>query len=123
MIDLKPYYDAARAADEEVQTILNEMNVHFSAGTEEGRQAALDLRPALDEAKEKAAQANQLYLSMRDAAAQQGNSAAREFVPVTQDLHAGDTSAKEMARDTFDALDAFERLKFIRGGGRVVEPE
>jgi len=97
------------------------MNTHFSDSTDEGKQAALDLRPALDEAKGKAADANQLYLSMRDAAAT-SNSAAREFVPVTDNTSAGNP-AKEMKRGEFDALDAAARVKFMRGGGTVIESD
>jgi len=121
MIDLKPYFDAAQAADNEVQRILSEMNEHFNAGTEEGKQAALDMRPALDGAKAKAADANSLYISMRDAAAQ-SNSAARTFVPVSENLTAGDP-VKEMTRQNFDALDVPARLKFMRSGGIVTESE
>lgn len=121
MIDLKPYFDAAQAADAEVLRIMDEMNAHFSEGTDEGKQAALDLRPALDEAKGKAADANQLYISMRDAAAT-SNSAAREFVPVTDNTSTGNP-AKEMERKDFEALDAADRLKFIRAGGSVIESD
>ncbi|MHB1482094.1 MAG: hypothetical protein ACYCXH_07235 [Bellilinea sp.] len=120
MIDLKPYFDAAQAADIEVQRIMNEMNEHFNAGTEEGKQAALDMRPALDEAKAKAADANSLYLSMRDAAAQ-SNSAARTFVPVSE-TKASNEGAKEIILSDFNALDDTAKLKFMRGGG-TIKPE
>jgi len=122
VIDLKPYFDAARAADDEVQRVMNEMNEHFTADTEEGKQAALDLRPALDLAKEKAADANKLYLSMRDAAAT-SNSAAREFVPTNDHLEGTGDPAKEMTRPEFDALDAAARVKFIKAGGSVIESD
>jgi len=122
VIDLKPYFDAARAADDEVQRIMNDMNQHYTAGTEEGKQAALDLRPALAEAKEKAADANKLYLSMRDAAAT-SNSAAREFVPATDHLKETGDPAKEMTRQEFDALNAAAKVKFIKAGGAVIESD
>ena len=118
MIDLKPAIDAVRVADENVNRLLDEMNTHLTAGTDEGTQAALDLRPALDEAKAKAADAKQLYETMRDAASQSGNS-ARAFVPATgTNLTAGDP-AKEMARSEFDALDATDQVKFMRAGGKL----
>jgi len=122
MIDLKPAIDAVRVADEKVNRLLDEMNTHLTTGTDEGTQAALDLRPALDEAKAKAADAKQLYETMRDAASQSGNS-ARAFVPATgTNLTTGDP-AKEMARSEFDALDATERLTFMRAGGKVIESD
>jgi len=121
MIDLKPYFDSARVADEEVQRIMNAMNTAYQLGTDEGKQEALDLRPALDAAKIKADEANILYISMRDAAAT-SNSAAREFVPVTDNLPTGDP-AKEMTRQDFDALDAVDRVKYMRAGGSVIESD
>ncbi|HWR66076.1 MAG TPA: hypothetical protein VN364_08150 [Bellilinea sp.] len=122
MIDLKPAIDAVRVADEKVNRLLDEMNTHLTAGTDEGTQAALDLRPALDEAKAKAADAKSLYETMRDAAALSGNS-ARAFVPATgTNLSTGDP-AKEMTRQDFDALNATEQLKFMRAGGNVTESD
>lgn len=122
VIDLKPYFDAAQVADAEVMRIMDDMNTHFSDGTDEGKQAALDLRPALDEAKVKAADANKLYLSMRDAAAT-SNSAAREFVPATDHLNETGDPATEMMRQEFDALNAAAKVKFIRAGGAVIESD
>jgi hypothetical protein len=124
-IDLKPYFDHARSADEDKQRILNEMNAAFNDGTEEGKAKALELRPSLDEATNKALAANELYLSLRGASQQ--NSAADQFVPVAPE--AGKTSvedgqsaaAKEMKRDDFIALDADSRMKFMKAGGKVTE--
>jgi HK97 family phage major capsid protein len=64
-MNLKPYFDAAQAADANVQTIAAKIDQHFSAG--EGKEA-LEMRASLDEARAKAKNANDLYLSMRDAA-------------------------------------------------------
>lgn len=121
MIDLKPYFDAARAADENVQKIMNDIHAHFEKGTDEGKQAALDLRPTLDEAKAKADEANKLYLSMRDAAAIDSK-AAKDFVPANKDLSQVDNK-REMKREEFLALDASARMEFIRGGGAVLDQE
>lgn len=121
MIDLKPYFDAAKAADEEVYRIMNEIHEHFNNGTEDGKQAALELRPTLDEAKAKADEANRLYISMRDAAANDSN-AAREFVPVSDNLPQVDNK-REMKREEFLALDASARMEFIKGGGIVLDPQ
>jgi HK97 family phage major capsid protein len=73
-MDLKPYFDAVNTAEAEVTRLRNEIDSLFRAGDQK---KALDLRPALDEAKTKAKEANDLYLSMRDA----GNPAdpARNF--------------------------------------------
>lgn len=121
-IDLKPYFDSAQAADEAVQQIMTNMNTAFAKGTDEGKQEALDLRPSLDEAKTKAANANALYISMRDAAATSSN-AAQQFVPVTDGTNLPAPAGKTMVRDEFTALDAAARVKFLRDGGIVVDPE
>lgn len=118
MLDLKPYYDSAQAADDEVKRIMHDMNEHFALGTEEGKQAAMDLRPALDTAKEKAAAANQLYISMRDAAAT-SNSVAKEFVPAGTTSNTAD-AVKGMTLEAFDALDDTAKMKFMRGGGSIL---
>ncbi len=121
-IDLKPYFDAARMADDEVQRIMNEMNAAFEEGTEESKQKALDLRPVLDEAKRKAEDANQLYLSMRDAASV-SDGVAKNFVPVSDGVNLPASQAREMQRQDFLALDAAARMKFIKDGGKVVDEE
>ncbi len=79
-MDLKPYFDAANKADEEVKRIAGEIDAAFRAGDQK---KAMDLRPALDEAKVKAKEANELYLSMRDAGENDG--AARKFTPVSDE--------------------------------------
>lgn len=121
-IDLKPYFDAAQKADEDVQRIMNEMNAAFEEGTDEGKQKALDLRLSLDEAKTKASNANALYVSMRDAAAT-SSAAAKQFVPVSDQAEQSPAAGKSLTRDAFAALDAAERMKFVLDGGTVVDPE
>lgn len=122
MLDLKPQYDAARAASEKVQAILNDMKAALDAGTEEGKQKALELRPALDQAKIEADNANQLYLSMRDAAGTTDN-AARLFVPAGSAVSpdAATANAKEMTRAAFMGLDPEAQMKFMKAGGKLVE--
>jgi hypothetical protein len=121
MLDLKPFYDAARAANEKMQGILTEMKTAFDEGTEEGKQKALELRPALDQAKIEADAANQLYLSTRDAASASDN-AAKLFVPIANVDNPSANPAKEMNRAAFEELDADARMKFMKSGGRIVEP-
>ena len=121
MIDLKPYYDAARAADDEMQRIMNEMNTAFGQGTDEGKALALELRPRLDDAKAKAKDANDLYISMRDSA-NVSDGAAREFVPVSDAAErvTGD-AGKNIPRSEFLSMDTTSRMEFIKAGGKVTE--
>jgi hypothetical protein len=120
-IDLKPYFDAAQKADEDVQRLMADMHASFNDGTEEGKAKALEMRPQLDAAKDKAVEANKLYISMRNAG-NVGNEAARNFVPVV-DTAAGEQEAdkKEMKRADFELLDAKARMAHIQGGGTVVD--
>ena len=118
-IDLKPYFDTAQKADEEVQRIMNDMHTSFNGGTEEGQAKALEMRPQLDAAKNKAQAANDLYISMRNAAAT-SNDVARKFVPVADDLVDDPKAAKEMKRQEFEALDTDARMKFIKAGGKLL---
>lgn len=119
-IDLKPYFDAAQKADEDVQRIMADMHASFNDGTEEGNAKAMELRPQLDAAKEKAVAANQLYISMRNAA-NVTNDAAKNFVPVPDNLPDEPKGAREMKRPEFEALDANARMDFMKSGGKLVE--
>lgn len=123
MPNLKPYYDAALAADAEVKRILGEMDASFNNGTDEGKQNALALRPALDEAKSKAEQSNLLYVSMRDASLVNDKLGALFSLPAdpgaNNDQHGSD--ARVMNRAAFAALDANARMNFMKGGGKLVD--
>jgi len=120
MTNLKAVLDAARAADDELKRILAEMDAAFSLDTEDGRARALELRPALDEAKSKAEQANQLYVSMRDASLVKDNAAAF-FVPPADPGAENSTQGKSMSREQFTALNAAARMNFIKSGGTITE--
>jgi hypothetical protein len=121
MPNLKPYYDAALAADAEVKRVLNEMDTAFNDGTDEGKQKALDLRPALEEAKTKAEGANKLYASIRDASLVNDNMAALFTTPPdpAKDDQQDDKSPKVMKLPDFQALTPKARLAFSKAGGRV----
>lgn len=122
-VDLKPMLDDARKASDEVQTILNQMTTAFNEGTEEGKAKALELRPKLDEAQKKAKDANDLYVSARNAS-NVSDSAAKNFVPVPDNPAGGASDSKsEMKREEFSALDAAARMKFVHDGGTVIDPE
>ena len=115
---LTEMYEAAKAADEKVQVIMKDMVSAFGDGTEEGKLKALEMRPALDEAKLEAEKANLLYISARDADFEDPDAAARKFVPVS----GGDkTPAKSMTREEFDKLNAAERMSFMLADGKLVE--
>ena len=119
MLDLKPYFDAVNAAEAEVQRIANEIDTLFREGTDEGTAKALALRPALDEAQSKHAEAVSLYNAMQ--LANRPNDVARNFVPIT------DTSPDQavgnqptvIRRQDYDGMSLVERAKFIRSGGRL----
>lgn len=116
MPNLKPVLDAARAAEQDVSRILNDMETAFAENTDEGKSRALALRPALDEAKKKADEANSLYVSMRDAASVSNNAAALFVAPADPAVEAG---AKTVTRSEFNVLTAAERMKFAKSGGKV----
>jgi len=125
-MNLKPYLDAAQAADAEKKRILAEMDAAFNEGTPEGKEKALSLRPALDEATAKADQANQLYASMRDASLVTDNMASFFTVPpdpAVPSLNQSDESGKPktMALPEFKALTPRERLAFAKSGGKLTD--
>jgi len=120
MLDLKPYYDAANAANAEVQRIAGEIDAHFQAGTDEGKQQALALRPALDEAQAKAGEALKLYESLKTSA--QPGDLAKGFVPVSTtptDPETPEAPKGVLKLNEFQALAPAERMKFIKAGGVV----
>lgn len=119
MLNLKPYLEAAIAADAEKERIKHEINALFSDGTEEGKRKALELRPALDEARTKAEQANELYVSMRDASLVADNSAAL-FTPADPAaIDQKNSNSEVMKISDFRALPPSERLAFAKRGGKL----
>ena len=127
MPNLKPYYDAALAADAEVKRILNEMDVAFNDGTDAGKEKALSLRPALDEAQKKAKDANELYASMRDASLVDDNMAALFTTPAdpandgNRSPEQSPAAPKSMSLSEYRALSPKERLAFAKADGRIEE--
>jgi ElaB/YqjD/DUF883 family membrane-anchored ribosome-binding protein len=119
MLDLKPYFDAVNAAEAEVQRIASELDALFREGTDESKVKALALRPALDEAQSKHAEAVSLYESMQKA--NRPNDVAKNFVPVstTQPDQAENTQPTVIKRADYDRLSLVDRAKFIRSGGTV----
>ncbi len=118
MLDLKPYYDALNEADAEVQRIANEVDRLFREGTDEGKSEALALRPALDEAQGKLAEATALYETMQRA--NRPNDAAKNFVPVSNTAaEAAGSQPSVIKRADYDRLSLQERGSFIRSGGSI----
>lgn len=125
MPNLKPYLDAAIAADTKVKSILSDMDAHFTNGTDEGKKKALELRPALDEAKSEAEAANQLYVSMRDASLINDSAAPLFTAPsdtaaTSQPTDEGNTP-KVITLQAFQALTPEDRLAFAKSGGTLKE--
>jgi hypothetical protein len=127
-MDLKPYYDKAMAAEAEVQRMAGEIDAliqEHDAATDEAvkaekMQAALAKRPELDAAKAKAVEANQLYVSMRNASQESG--LPKKFVPANPDAQTdAQPEGKKMSRADFEALSAGERMNFTKAGGKVIE--
>lgn len=120
MVNLKPVYDAAVAADAKVNGIMAEMVAAFDDGTEEGKQKAMGLREELSKAQAEAKAANDLYVEMRDAQSQSDEN-ARKFVPVNEQAAKIDGAAKQISRAEYEAMPAMSRGKFIHDGGSVVD--
>ncbi len=120
MAKLKPLLDAAQAADAKVKSIMNEMLEAFESGTEEGKLKALDLRPSLDEAKQAAEEANQLYTSARDADDGDPDAAARKFIP-TGDGSKLASGTKEITRAEYEAMEYKDRHDYLQSGGAIVD--
>ncbi len=115
---LKELYEAAKAADEKVRVIMQDMVTAFDDGTEEGKLKALEMRPALDEAKIEAENANLMYISARDADFEDPDAAARKFVPVSE---GGNSQKKTMTREEFNQLTAADRMSFMLADGKLIE--
>ncbi len=119
MFDLKPYFDAVNAAEAEVQRVAHELDELFRQGTDESTAKALELRPALDEAQARHADAVTLYESMQRA--NRPNDVARNFVPVstTQSEPAEGHQPTVIKRADYERLPLVDRAHFIRSGGRL----
>ncbi len=119
MLDLKPYFDAVNAAEAEVQRVAAEIDTLFREGTDESKVKALALRPALDEAQSKQAEAASLYEAMQKA--NRPNDVAKNFVPAsaTTPGPAEGSQPTVIKRQAYDALSHVERAKFIQSGGTV----
>jgi len=117
MLDLKPYFDAVNTAEAKVQEIASEIDVLFNEGTDESKEKALALRPALDEAQSKHAAAIALYETMQKA--NRPNDVAKNFVPVSStstELSEGNQPTV-IKRQEYDRMSLMDRARFIHSGG------
>lgn len=119
MLDLKPYYDAVNAADAKVQEIASEIDAYFREGSDESKVKALELRPALDEAQNKYAEAVSFYEAMQ--MANRPNDLAKNFVPVSNiPLEQPEGHQPTVIkRQEYDRMGLLERARFIRSGGKL----
>lgn len=119
MLDLKPYFDAVNTAEAEVQRIAHEIDALFTEGTDESTAKALELRPVLDAAQAKHAEAVALYESMQKA--DRPNDVARNFVPIsdTRPEQTENNQPTVIKRDAYNGMSLVDRAKFIRSGGKL----
>lgn len=111
-MNLKSYYDAAIKAEAELQGVLQKADDLFQAGDQD---AALAMRPELDEAKKKADDANSMYAMMRDSEASTG--AAKNFAPANTEGN----QPKEMTRAEFGRLNARAAKDYVLAGGKIID--
>jgi len=117
MLDLKPYFDAVNAAEAEVQRVANELNALFTTGTDESMAKALEMRPALDEAQNKHAEAIALYEAMQKA--NRPNDIAKNFVPVSTETKTEGVQPTVIKRQEYDRLNLVDRALFVKSGGTI----
>lgn len=119
MLDLKTYLDAVNAAHDDVQRIAHNIDELLKEGSDESKAEALGMRPALEEAESKHAEAVTMYELMQKA--NRPNDVARNFVPVSSTSISTEleTQPGMMKRSAYDEMSHAERSKFIRAGGKI----
>lgn len=122
MIDLKPFYDSVIATDAEVKRIAGEIGALIQSESDEDKKSALAMRPALEEAQNKADDSLKLYEAMKKASAP-NNSVMPNFIPATEtdpDPEADNEQPQGIVkRNEFEAMSPRERMAHIKNGGRV----
>jgi ElaB/YqjD/DUF883 family membrane-anchored ribosome-binding protein len=117
--DLKIYFDAVNTAEADVQRVAHELDELFREGTEESKAKALAMKPVLDAALARHAEAIALYEAMQKT--NRPNDVAKNFVPVsnTQPEDAEDRQPTVIKREAYNRLSLLDRAKFIRSGGNL----
>lgn len=118
MANLKPIYDAVQTANGEVDRILEQMVAASDDPNEDVVQKALEMRPALEAAQQKANEVSALYDLMVHASGD-ADANARKFVPVAEKKP--DEGTKNKTRSEFEAMTYQERYQFFKNGGTLVE--
>jgi len=119
MVDLKPYFDAVNTAEADVQRIAAELDALFTEGSEESKGKALGMKPTLDAAQARQAEAAALYEAMQKS--NRPNDVAKNFIPVsqTQTDAAENSQPTVIKRAEYDKLGLVDRARFVKTGGRV----
>jgi len=119
MNDLKIYFDAVNAAEAEVQRIAHDLDELFREGTEESKAKALEMKPKLDAAIAKQAEAMALYEAMQKA--NRPNDVAKNFVPVSNTITepAENSQPAVIKRQEYDRMGLVDRARYIKSGGTV----
>ena len=119
MRDLKPYFDAVNITEAEVQRVASEIDVLFREGSDESKAKALAMKPQLEEAQKKHAEAAALYESMQQA--NRPNEVAKNFVPVspTAAAEAEGSQPTVIKRSEYDRLSLIDRARFVKSGGKL----
>mgnify|MGYP001209282156 CR=1 FL=1 len=119
MLDLKPFQDAVRMADDEVKRVANDINALFIMGTDEAKNSALALQETLDTAQAKYDAAAKLYESMKKSS--QPSDVAQNFVPVSTTSPTPEAEAPKnvMTLAEYNALSPVDRLAFAKRGGKL----
>jgi hypothetical protein len=116
MINLKSFYDAVKAANEEVLRTAEAIQAAFDAGTDEGKAEAMAKRAELDAAQAKAKDALDLYNSMKGAA-QAGEFAGKFSAGGEQ------PKAKTVTREEYEAMGPKAKHDFFSDGGAIADGE
>lgn len=123
MLDLKGALDMLMEADAALKRKAAEIADLLSKGTEEATQQALALQESLDKLQADYATKKNLYDKLVKASSPD-NDVAKLFVPTSPTSPDNADEAKPkgvMTRKELAALDPNARMKFMRGGGKLVE--
>ena len=122
-IDLKPYFDAARAADDEVQRIMAKssgLHRRYRGGKSQGARTEAD--PGRSQEARRRGERAVHFPAKRDGGERRRGEELRAGVC----RHGRQPDGEEADPKAFEALDAYNRMKFIEAGGGVAvnkEPE
>jgi len=117
MLDLKSPYDAVNAADAALKAKAQEITALLDQGTDEATLQALALQEPLDSLQADYDQKLALYQSMVKANAP--SDVAKLFVPASPTTPEEENPKDVMKLQEFQNLSPSDRMKYIKGGGKV----